>query len=219
MPRNYGAEYARRIELAKQRGLSISQARGHARSGETAVSRLKEEFGLAKRSDATARKVAAALREYEAQPAGKKSLTRAAKAHGVSPATVKRHAIASGRIQPVYHYKNGRPTSVKGFNTYSAGSFPVLTPEGTLHLYKEFDEHNLSILGSYWNTVDIAKQTGVGVFLADFQGTIIRDIEGHEYRLMTDLDAIYAWDRSLSIQDQLDFDRAFYSGKKQRSVA
>jgi hypothetical protein len=219
MPRDYAAEYARRIQLARERGLSTPQARGHARSGETAVSRLKEQFGLTSRTDATQRKVAAALREYERQPAGKKSLTRAAKAHGISPATVKKHAIAAGRIQPVYHYKDGKPSSVKGFQTYSAGSFPVLTPDGTVHLYHEFDDHNLSILGRYWNTVDTAKRDGVGVFLADFKGTVIRDIEGNEYHLMTDLDAIYAWDRSLSIQDQLDFDRAFYSGKKVRGAA
>ena len=219
MPRDYAAEYARRIQLARERGLSTPQARGHARSGETTVSRLKEQFGLSSRTDATQRKVAAALREYERQPAGKKSLTRAAKAHSISPATVKRHAIAAGRIQPVYYYKDGKPTSVKGYETYTAGSFPVLTPDGTVHLHKEFDEHNLSILGRYWNAVDLAKQTGSDAVLRDFKGTIVRDVDGHEYHLMTSLNGIYAWENSLSMTDLLAFDRSFYSGKHVRVAA
>jgi hypothetical protein len=36
-PRNHKAEYARRIANAKKRGLSRSQARGHARPGETPI--------------------------------------------------------------------------------------------------------------------------------------------------------------------------------------
>jgi hypothetical protein len=42
MPRNYAAEYARRIARAKQLGYSKHVARGHARPGEFGLKRSKD---------------------------------------------------------------------------------------------------------------------------------------------------------------------------------
>ena len=85
--RNYGAEYARRIANATARGLSRSQARGHAKAAEApprGTPRPIEDDRLQ-----------LALRTLRRQ----KSLSEAARAARVSPERLRKHAIERGLIE------------------------------------------------------------------------------------------------------------------------
>jgi hypothetical protein len=217
--RDYAAEYAARKLRGAARALTTAQSRGHAPTG-ASITALKKQgliTSTGSAQDSIFRRVAQAIRTYESQPAGKKSLSKAAAHAGVSPSTVKRHGLRSGRLQRVAVYQRDasgalKPTThTKGFETYIHGSFPVLTPNGDLHLYLEFDQANMSILGRYWNAVDEARLYGQVKPLRAFQGVVVRDIDGNEYRLLTNIDKIHAVFERLSPQDRRDYDRAFYS--------
>ena len=83
--RDYKAEYQRRITSAKRRGLSRSQARGHAKAGEA---RLKSPPAI---NDA---KLIDALAAFEQG----KSVGQAAKAAGVSPERFSRYLQDQGLV-------------------------------------------------------------------------------------------------------------------------
>lgn len=87
--RNYQAEYARRIANAEKRGLSRSQARGHARHGEAPVRKLK---GNASLPDDRLEAALKRLRQTGNQ-------TRAAKEVGVSPERLRRFLRENVQIE------------------------------------------------------------------------------------------------------------------------
>jgi hypothetical protein len=217
--RDYAAEYTARKLRAAARGLSTAQARGHAPKGASITALKKQGFITSTGSalDTIFKRVARAIGIYEHQPAAAKSLSKASAQASVSPSTVKRHGLLSGRIQrePVYQRDASgalKPTKrTKRFLTYVAGSFPVLTPDGQLTLYREFDRTNLSILAYYWNAVEEARLYGRDRMLHAFRGVVVRDIDGNEYRLLTDIDKIHVVFASLSPEEQRDYNRAFYS--------
>jgi hypothetical protein len=95
--RNYKREYARRKQLARERGLSLSQARGHPKTGERSVSEMRR-----KRYFARTCKEEAARRAIRRMTRGE-SMSRAARAEGISPSTVKRYGMEHGLLEHVPH--------------------------------------------------------------------------------------------------------------------
>lgn len=63
-PRDYKAEYARRVRSAEARGLSRSQARGHPRKGEPKAITVREALATIARKNAEGR-LRQGEREYE----------------------------------------------------------------------------------------------------------------------------------------------------------
>jgi hypothetical protein len=92
-PRNYAAEYARRIARAATKGLTRSQARGHPRAGEAPVSTKRPPKPI---PDDRLQQALRVLRQD-------KSLTAAAKAAHVSPERLRHIAKSKGAIK-----KHGR---------------------------------------------------------------------------------------------------------------
>jgi hypothetical protein len=85
-PRNYAAEYARRISRAAAKGLSRSQARGHPKPGEASRKAPKPI------ADDRLQRALQTLRQ-------EKSLSAAAKAARVSPERLRRLAQSKGAIR------------------------------------------------------------------------------------------------------------------------
>lgn len=209
--RDYAAEYAARIARASERGLSRSQARGHAPSGES-IADLREAGVVTTTGNPQRDRVL--LRYYHAvrELSQGKSLRQAAKTAGIAPSTVKRYNERRQLYQPVYHYKNSQPTTVKGYQVEQPGSTPILTSDGTLILAPPVDAKMASILGSYWNAVEAALQ-GNDRALRTFTHTTIFDLYGNTYQLLTDVDTIYRFFESMSESDESDFWRTFYAGR------
>ncbi|MGO8948002.1 MAG: hypothetical protein ACLQUY_10135 [Ktedonobacterales bacterium] len=209
--RDYAAEYASRIARSAERGLSRSQARGHAAAGES-ISELREAGVVTTTGNPYRDRVL--LRYYHAvRELGQgKSLRQAARTAGISPSTVRRYNEGRQLYQPVYRYKNGQPTTVKGYQVEQPGSTPILTREGILIVAPPVDAKNASLLGRYWNAVDTALH-GDARTLHSFAHTTIYDVNGNTYQLMTDVNAIYRFFDGMSDEDQADFWRNFYAGR------
>jgi hypothetical protein len=209
--RDYAAEYAARKARAAARGLTTAQARGHAPAG-TSIAALRKA-GVITTTGST--KVDSVLtRFYGAvnELAKGTSLTRAAKAAGIAPSTVKRYNTERKLFQPIYHYKEGKPSTVKGYRIERSGSTPLLADTGTLISDPPVDAKTASLLGQHWNAIDAALK-GDDRALRKFRHTTIQLLNGNTYRLMTDVNAIYRFFDSMSEGELSDFWRTFYTGR------
>jgi hypothetical protein len=214
-PRNYQAEYARRKALGAIRGLTLRQARGHPRLGESSVRSLRQGGQLPNdRDSALTRYFRVVARLAKGEP-----LRTAVPAEHISPALV--HRINEERVLFGYSYrtgKRGQPNVFNGLWVRYHARMPILTSDGVLHQHIALDKKSASEIGSYWNAVDEARQ-GRPEALEAFRGRVIYDADGHTYRLLTDVNAIhYVFDR-MSDEDYADFSRTFYSGREVRYVA
>src|SRR5215211_2707787 len=176
--RNHKREYARRKQLARERGLSLSQARGHPKKGERSVSEMKRKGYFAR-----TRKEEAARRAIRRMTRGE-SMSRAARAEGISPSTVKRYGMEHGLLEHVPHgearrfapsYRVGRAPR---FRIIQAGGLPV----GPVQV----DARNASILGRYWNAVKKWRRNGDASTLGEFRGVVVKDVHGRRYTLAVD---------------------------------
>ena len=59
-----------------------------------------------------------------------------------------------------------------------------------------------SHISTYWRLVTTAMESGSSSPLKAFEHTTIHDIHGNAYQLVTNVNAIYAWDRSLTSEDK-----------------
>jgi hypothetical protein len=103
---------------------------------------------------------------------------------------------------------------VKEFRVESAGSFPVITPDSTIILDEEFDAVNLSLLGGYHNAVYAALYRGQTEQLLQFRHTVLYNVSGTSYQLLTNVNALYLLFERLTEQERHDFDRAFNSRRR-----
>jgi hypothetical protein len=206
--RDYAAEYAARKSLGLARGLNLPQLRGHAPRTEQSVSALRASglIGGDRKAEALQRRKYAAI----ARMSRGESLPQAAKAEGIAPSTLRRFIKQSGAVQPVYHRRGGKPTSVMGYRIEASGSTPILTDAGQVIAAPAVDSRTASLLGRYWNDVDKARISGDGASLQKYEHTVIHTLDGQTYHLMTDLDAIRAWIAALP--DEHAFWRNLYQG-------
>ncbi len=172
--RDYKAEYQRRIANAAKRGLSRSQARGHARHGETPV-RAKAGAGL---SDHQMVAAIRALRQTNNQG-------RAAKEAGVSAERFRRflreHKIAErkGKSWLISNRLKPRMTVI------SNGEAREIT-------LRNFDQASLN--GKHGAAVGAFLRTNDIDLLSPFEGQSVIDAKGKAHPLETNASALYRLD-------------------------
>jgi hypothetical protein len=208
--RDFAAEYAARKARAVARGLTTPQARGHASLGKSIAALRRAGFitTISGEPDATLQKY---YRVVDRLAHGER-LRTAARAEHIAPGTVKRYNAERGLFQPLYHYREGRPTTVRGYQVEQPGSTPILTADGQIITAPAVDTKTASMLGRYWNAVEKALK-GDERELQSFRHTVIHTRDGQHYRLLTDTNAIRAYFDSLSDADTADFWRTFYTGR------
>src|SRR5689334_17278430 len=126
MRRDYAAEYARRKQLAAERGLTVAQARGHPRTvkGESSIRTLLQrgETTRVGRAEATLRKYYRVVGRI----ASGQSKTQALRAEHMGAGSFERYNQMQGTratgdvqplVQPIYHYSpsTSMPTAIKRY--------------------------------------------------------------------------------------------------------
>jgi hypothetical protein len=115
--RDYKAEYALRKTNVLARGLSVSQARGHAKAGEASR-------GAPRQIEDERLQVALYMLQQE------KSFESAAKAARISPERLRRHAIERGLIEKSnrrWQPRAGLPRRLKAFSRRKA--LAIIAPD------------------------------------------------------------------------------------------
>lgn len=168
--RDYRAEYKRRIERAAARGLSRSQARGHARSGE-APARPRPPLVHDDRLEAALKLL---------RHTGKQSV--AAKQAGVSAERFRRflreNALAERRGR-TWHLTDHRDRQM---TVISAGEANALTLHG-------FDQASLN--GQHLNAVRQFLNSNDRELLLPFEGQAVIDSKGRAHPLETDPNTLH----------------------------
>jgi hypothetical protein len=209
--RDYAAEYAARKARGLARGLTIAQARGHPATG-TGIAALRRAgfiTTIGGGPDATLQRY---YRVVDRLAQGER-LSRAARAEHISPATVKRYNAERGLYQPLYRYRDGRPTTVRSYQIEQPGSTPILTADGRSITSPAVDAKAATLLGKYWNAVEKALNEGDDSELRQFRHTVVQTRDGRHYRLLTNTNAIRRFFDSMSDADTADFWRTFYTGR------
>jgi hypothetical protein len=171
--RDYRKEYARRVALAAQKGLSRSAARGHPRAGE-------------RRKPATGRSVDPNSREERALKMMRRggSLRAVASHYRMSQERLRAYL----RESTAATHENGRWKILdhrsRQFPFYSNGA--VVTPWMGLHQTSE--------AGRYMQAVKQFLRTGETDFLTPFAGQGVRDVNGRFYRFELDENTLYELD-------------------------
>jgi hypothetical protein len=126
--------------------------------------------------------------------AGERSLTRAARAEHIAPTTVYRLNQQRGTFSPRYaHGKtSGKHVRVGYDIRRAAGRVSFWTADGTFHDGVAFDREMLREMARYDNGARRAMDHGDPHRLDPFMGRVVYDVYGTPYRLLTDLNALYA---------------------------
>jgi hypothetical protein len=163
--RNHKAEYQRRVERGKARGLSRAQARGHARAFETPV-----------RTKPVKPNVDAEMEQIRKAIAKGGSLSQAAKLHGVSKERARRYIAAHGIAKfegGVWVVTDARPRQVPVASN-GEQKLIVASPE------------EASKAASYANAAKVFVNTNDPAVLEEWRGKSIKDIRGKRHKLETD---------------------------------
>ena len=110
------------------------------------------------------------------------SLHAASREHSVSPKTVRRHARSALRKASQGTYKARKSDRLLRV-------LVIPTPDGLAEI-ATLDSRAASIVGEYWNAVNMYLATGDDSELARFSGMSIVDAEGNAVPLLTDLDEL-----------------------------
>lgn len=171
-PRDYQAEYARRIAIGEGRGLSRSQARGHARPGEAPVSRR----GAAPAYDPRLERGLKAIR------AGT-PLTRAAPAIGVAPERLRRYVAQTGVVEKRGgRWVVGHDARLRQLPIYSRGRAVTITVAG----YEP-----AALIGRYMAAVRAFLASNDPADLAPFVGEAVADVTGQRHPFETRSNVLY----------------------------
>lgn len=161
--RDYKAEYRRRIANATKRGLSRSQARGHARTGEPPIKSRPAAFDS---------KLEAALREL--RRSGNRA--SAAKSAGVAPERLRRFLRENVQIE-------GRGRSLKIRDSRNR-EMKVIS-DGAIAKRVLLDFEQASLNGEHLNAVKAFLSTNDIDLLAPFAGRVVIDAKGKAHPLET----------------------------------
>ncbi|MBB36986.1 MAG: hypothetical protein CME88_16950 [Hirschia sp.] len=164
--RDYKAEYARRMERGKARGLSLSQARGHPRRGEPLASSPQAK----PKSD---EKIEAAIRLMNEGG----SLTASARESQVSSKRLKRFVLAHklGRLNKrkwvMSDRRARRVPIIKG-----ASQSAIIVP----------DFKTARLVGQHYNAYQKFVEEADESLLPPFEGRGVRDVKGRLHPFETD---------------------------------
>lgn len=167
--RDYKAEYKRRMERGKAKGLTPSQARGHPRAGEKYIRKPKpindDAFQISLK----------ALRSG-------KSLADAAREIRVSPQRLRNQANELGAIK-----KNGGRWIVKD----ELPRQMLIYSDGEAHTITISEFHYASDIGRYMAGIKRFLRTNDIDHLKPFIGQLVKDIQNKTFVFETDPNAIY----------------------------
>lgn len=167
--RDYKTEYQHRIANAAKRGLTRSQARGHARAGEASVR-------PAKRADN--KRLEAALKTYRQTG----NQTTAAKSVGISSERLRRFLRENVEVQRRGRTLKITDNRIREMTVLSAGEAHRMKLHG-------FDEASLN--GRHLAAVGDFLQSNNAELLAPFRGRFVTDAKGMHHILETDPNALY----------------------------
>ncbi len=168
--RNHKAEYARRIANATAKGLTRSQARGHARVGESAV-RASTQHGDRDRFEA-------ALRLYRES----RSQSAAAKAVNLAPERLRRFLRENVKIE-------GRGRSLK--ITDNRNRYMMVTSAGKSGELRLRDFEQASLNGRHQAAVRNFLQSNDLDLLMPFEGRAVIDSKGKSHPLETNPNTLH----------------------------
>ncbi len=171
-PRDYRAEYARRIEKALAKGFTRSQARGHAKASEAPISTRRSPKPL---EEARLQRALKELRE-------KKSLSGAAKAARVSPERLRAAALSKGAIEKRGRRWTVKPELPRQVLIYSEGRERIITVDN-------FAEARIA--GQYIDAIGRFLTSADPKFLKPFEGTSVKDRADRVYPLETNPNALF----------------------------
>ena len=110
------------------------------------------------------------------------SLTRASRKFGIDPRTVQRLAKPALR-----KLRNGRWAAKKHDRLLRVLSLP--SPQGLIEVGVQ-DSRQATVIGKYWNAVDLYRDTGDATAIEPFWGKYIIDASGKRVPLLTDLQVL-----------------------------
>jgi hypothetical protein len=172
--RNYKAEYVRRIQLGASKGLSRSQARGHARAGERPKPSRRVSVNPRSKEERAIKVMKGGL-----------TLRDAARGFGLSEQHLRRYLKENAnavwdRRQRLWIIDDQR---ARHFPVYSEGERKTLT-------LKPYDA---SIAGSFMNDAGRFLRTGDRQLLAPYDGQWqgVTDVSGRFHRFETDPNRLY----------------------------
>jgi hypothetical protein len=178
--RNYKAEYARRIAHGTAKGISRSQARGHPKPTEAAVSSKRSPKPIEDQRLQLALKV---LRQ-------EKSLSAAAKAAKIAPERLRHFATQRNIVE-----RRGRRWIVRHDLPRQMKLFSVGGPLTVI--VGDFD--SASKIGRFMSAVRHFLRTNNPAVLREFEGASVTDVSGRTHRFETRPNALY---RAASAHDQ-----------------
>jgi hypothetical protein len=160
-PRDYSAEYRRRLANAAKRGLTRSQARGHARAGEAPL-----------RPKAVDDRFEAALKIYRRGV----NQAEAAKALNVAPERFRRFLRENVKVEG-----RGRTRKIMDTRPYEM----TVISEGRISKRLFNDPAQTSLNGSYLNAVKAFQDSNDIDWLTPFVGRSVTDATRKEHPLET----------------------------------
>lgn len=170
--RDFKAEYARRIANAANRGLSRSQGRGHARTGEAPIK---------SRPSSPDARLEAALRELRKS----QNQAFAAKSVGVSPERLRRFLRENVQIE-------GRGRTLKITDDRKREMTVISNGEARERRLRDFDQASLN--GRHLAAVGNFLTSNDAEFLDEFAGQFVIDAKGKSHLLETDPNVLYRLD-------------------------
>jgi hypothetical protein len=171
-PRDFPAEYARRLQRALAQGYTRSQARGHAKAGETPISKRRSPKPL---DDARLQSAIKDLRKNG-------SLSGAAKAARISPERLRASLLSKATIEKQGRRWVVKPDLPRKVLIYSEGR--EYTPTVGSYDQASLAGKYIDAVGDFWTTADRSH-------LEDFVGKSVTDIKGRAYPLETNPNALF----------------------------
>lgn len=183
--RDYKAEYRRRLEHGRQRGLSVSQARGHPRAGEA---------GLSPKPAAIDPNIEAAIRSMRKQGL---AMTVAAQRSGVAPNRLSRFI----KTYVGAEYEGGSWT----FSDERRRDVLVLSG-GEFHEITVPNYNEAAKAGAFYDAAQRAMQPPANVeLLAPFRGKGVTDENGRHFPFETNMNELLR----LSARDEPSFEDTY----------
>ena len=167
--RDYKAEYQRRVANAAKQGLSRSQARGHARTGEAPIKGPKAGNDV---------RLESALRAF--RQTGNRAA--AAKSVGIAPERLRRFLRENVQIE-------GRGRSLKITDNRRREMTVISDGSSSVVRLRDFDQASLN--GRHLAAVGEFLRTNERELLLPFEGREVIDAKGKPHSLETDPNELY----------------------------